>query len=72
MECDPVANRSASRGGRADRQGRAEFEPAHYSLRRQTVDPFNGSRPSVLSCFNEVQVGGAGPTAFYDLQSVQV
>lgn len=44
----------------------------NYSLRGQTVDSFSSSRPSVLPYFNEVQVGGAGSSAFYDLQSVQV
>lgn len=44
----------------------------NYSLRGQTVDAFSSSRPSVLPYFNEVQVGGTGASAFYDLQSVQV
>ncbi len=44
----------------------------NYSLRGQTVDSFTSSRPSVLPYFNEVQVGGSGSTAFYDLQSVQI
>jgi iron complex outermembrane receptor protein len=44
----------------------------NYSLRGQTVDAFSSSRPSVLPYFNEVQVGGSGASAFYDLQSVQV
>lgn len=44
----------------------------NYSLRGQTVDAFSTSRPSVLPYFNEVQVGGAGSTAFYDLGSIQV
>ena len=44
----------------------------NYSLRGQTVDAFTSSRPSVLPYVNEVQVGGSGSTAFYDLQSVQV
>lgn len=44
----------------------------NFSLRGQTVDPFSSSRPSVLPYFNEVQVGGAGSTALYDLSSVQV
>ncbi|MFS0737139.1 TonB-dependent receptor plug domain-containing protein [Sphingomonas sp. 1P06PA] len=44
----------------------------NYSLRGQTVDAFSSSRPSVLPYFNEVQVGGSGSTAFYDLQSIQI
>lgn len=44
----------------------------NYSLRGQTVDAFSSSRPSVLPYINEVQVGGSGATAFYDLQNVQV
>ncbi len=44
----------------------------NYSLRGQTVDAFSSSRPSVLPYVNEVQVGGTGSTAFYDLQNVQV
>ncbi len=44
----------------------------NYSLRGQTVDAYTSSLPSVLPYVNEVQVGGAGSTAFYDLQSVQV
>lgn len=44
----------------------------NYSLRGQTVDAYTSSLPSVLPYVNEVQVGGAGATAFFDLQSVQV
>ena len=44
----------------------------NYSLRGQTVDAFSSSRPSVLPYVNEVQVGGSGATAFYDLQNIQV
>ena len=44
----------------------------NFSLRGQTVDPFSSSRPSVLPYFNEIQVGGVGGTALYDLSSVQV
>jgi iron complex outermembrane receptor protein len=44
----------------------------NYSLRGQTVDAYTSSLPSVLPYVNEVQVGGSGSTAFYDLQSVQV
>jgi iron complex outermembrane receptor protein len=44
----------------------------NFSLRGQTVDPFSSSTPSVLPYFNEVQVGGVGATALYDLSSVQV
>ncbi|WP_164844100.1 TonB-dependent receptor [Croceicoccus ponticola] len=44
----------------------------NYSLRGQSVDSFSFSRPSVLPYVNEVQVGGASSTAFYDLQSIQV
>lgn len=44
----------------------------NFSLRGQTVDAFSSSRASVLPYFNEVQVGGVGGTAIYDLSSVQV
>lgn len=44
----------------------------NFSLRGQSVDPFSSSRPSVLPYFNEIQVGGVGGTALYDLSSVQV
>lgn len=44
----------------------------NYSLRGQTVDSYSSSLPSVLPYINDVQVGGSGSTAFYDLQSVQV
>ena len=44
----------------------------NFSLRGQSVDSFSFSRPSVLPYVNEVQVGGASSTAFYDLRSIQV
>jgi iron complex outermembrane recepter protein len=44
----------------------------NYSIRGQSLDAFSGVRPGVLPYFNEVQIAGAGSTAFYDLQSVQV
>ncbi len=44
----------------------------NYSLRGQTVDTYSSSVPAVLPYFNEVQVGGPGQSAFYDLQSIQV
>jgi len=44
----------------------------NYALRGQTVDAYTSSLPSVLPYVNEVQVGGSGATAFFDLQSVQV
>ncbi|MEO0031456.1 MAG: hypothetical protein RIS94_1214 [Pseudomonadota bacterium] len=44
----------------------------NFSLRGQTVDAYTSSLPAVLPYVNEVQVGGSGSTAFYDLQSVQV
>ena len=44
----------------------------NYSLRGQTVDTYTSSLPAVLPYVNEVQVGGVGQSAFYDLQSVQV
>lgn len=44
----------------------------NYSLRGQTVDTYTSSLPSVLPYVNEVQVGGLGQSAFYDLQSIQV
>ena len=44
----------------------------NYAIRGQSLDPFSSVRPGVLPYFTEVQVGGAGSGAFYDLQSVQV
>ena len=44
----------------------------NYAIRGQSLDPFSSVRPGVLPYFDEVQVGGAGSGAFYDLQSVQV
>lgn len=44
----------------------------NYSLRGQTVDTYTSSLPAVLPYINEVQVGGSGSTAFFDLASVQV
>ena len=44
----------------------------NYAIRGQSLDPFSSVRPGVLPYFNEVQVGGAGASAFYDLQSIQV
>ncbi len=44
----------------------------NYAIRGQSLDPFSSVRPGVLPYFNEVQVGGSGSSAFYDLQSVQV
>lgn len=44
----------------------------NYSLRGQTVDTYTSSLPAVLPYVNEVQVGGVGQSAFYDLQSIQV
>lgn len=44
----------------------------NYAIRGQSLDPFSSVRPGVLPYFNEVQVGGPGSGAFYDLQSVQV
>lgn len=55
----------AVKAGQSDNQ-------INFSLRGQTVDAFSSSRPSVLPYVNEVQVGGNGATAFYDLESIQV
>jgi hypothetical protein len=33
----------------------------NYSLRGQTVDAYSSSQPSVLPCFNEVQVASSDP-----------
>ena len=44
----------------------------NYAIRGQSLDPFSSVRPGVLPYFDEIQVGGAGSGAFYDLQSVQV
>ncbi len=44
----------------------------NYAIRGQSLDPFSSVRPGVLPYFNEVQVGGSGAGAFYDLDSIQV
>lgn len=49
----------------------------NYAIRGQSVDQYSGASPGVLPYINDVQIsnntgGGAGATAFYDLQSVQV
>ena len=47
-----------------------------FALRGQSQDAYSNARPGVLPYFNEVQISatgqGAGSTALYDLQSVQV
>ena len=47
-------------------------EQLNYSLRGQSQDALSGTRPGVLPYINDIQIGGSGGTAFYDLQSVQV
>lgn len=44
----------------------------NYSIRGQSLEPFSSIRPGVLPYVNEVQIGGEGANALYDLQSVQV
>jgi iron complex outermembrane receptor protein len=44
----------------------------NYAIRGQTVDAFSSSRPSVLPYINEVQIGLASSSVFYDLDSIQI
>ena len=50
----------------------ANSNALNYAIRGQSLDAFSGTRPGVLPYVDEVQVGGGGATAFYDLQSIQV
>ncbi|WP_265269483.1 TonB-dependent receptor [Sphingomonas lycopersici] len=44
-----------------------------FTMRGQTLDPFSGASPAVLTYLNEVPFsGGNSATAFYDFSSVQV
>lgn len=44
-----------------------------FTLRGQTLDPFSGASPAVLTYLNEVPFsGGNSATSFYDFSSVQV
>lgn len=44
-----------------------------FTLRGQTLDPFSGASPAVLTYLNEVPfTGGNSATSFYDFSSVQV
>lgn len=44
-----------------------------FTLRGQTLDPFSGASPAVLTYLNEVPfAGGNSSTAFFDFSSVQV
>jgi len=44
-----------------------------FTLRGQTLDPFSGASPAVLTYLNEVPfTGGNSASAFYDFSSVQV
>ena len=44
-----------------------------FTLRGQTLDPFSGASPAVLTYLNEVPFGGGNSaTSFYDFSSVQV
>ncbi len=44
-----------------------------FTLRGQTLDPFSGASPAVLTYLNEVPfTGGNSATAFFDFSSVQV
>jgi len=44
----------------------------NYAIRGQTVDAFSSSRPSVLPYINEVQIGLASSSVFYDLDGIQI
>ncbi|MFW2830981.1 TonB-dependent receptor [Sphingomonas sp. ID0503] len=44
----------------------------NYAIRGQSIDAFSYASPAVTSYFNEVQIGGAAATAFFDLASIQV
>jgi iron complex outermembrane receptor protein len=50
----------------------ADSNQLNFAIRGQSLDAFSATRPGVLPYFNEVQVGGSGATAFYDLASIQV
>ncbi|CAN5353473.1 TonB-dependent receptor [soil metagenome] len=44
-----------------------------FTLRGQTLDPFSGASPAVLTYLNEVPFGqGNSSTSFYDFSSIQV
>jgi iron complex outermembrane receptor protein len=44
-----------------------------FTLRGQTLDPFSGASPAVLTYLNEVPFGGGNSaTSFYDFSSIQV
>lgn len=44
----------------------------NYAIRGQSIDAFSYASPAVTSYFNEVQVGGASATSFFDMASIQV
>ena len=45
----------------------------NFAIRGQSLDAFSNTKPGVMSYFNEVQFSAfGGPTAYYDLQSIQV
>ena len=50
----------------------ADSNQLNYAIRGQSLDAFSATRPGVLPYVNEVQVGGGGASAFYDLGSIQV
>lgn len=44
-----------------------------FTLRGQTLDPFSGASPAVLTYLNEVPfTGGSSSTTYYDFSSIQV
>lgn len=44
----------------------------NYAIRGQSIDAFSYASPAVTSYFNEVQIGGASATSFFDMASIQV
>ncbi len=44
----------------------------NYSIRGQSIDAFSFSSPAVATYFNDVPIGGAAATSFFDLGSIQV
>lgn len=44
----------------------------NYAIRGQSIDAFSYASPAVTSYLNEVQIGGASASSFFDLASIQV
>jgi iron complex outermembrane receptor protein len=44
----------------------------NYVIRGESIEPYSGSSPGVQPYFNDVALSGNSPTAFYDVESVQV